>query len=138
MAPGGSSHTAPKHPSERLDVCRGCSPPLSGNTTVCSASQGAGYLVRFVRAFNRLLIRVPLKYLRQHLPKVPSASRWAQANYLHLPEGQLAPSSTVLTSHTAASMGTSESACLKALADTNRALPASLPSSVPCCAQMWG
>lgn len=93
-APGDSSFTAPKPPGERLDVCKGCSPPLSGNASVCSASQGAGYLVRFVKAFNRLLSCTPLKYLRQRFSKVPSASRWAQANYPHLPAGQLAQSST--------------------------------------------
>lgn len=97
MSPGGSSRTALKPHSERFDVCRSCSPPPSGNTTVSSASHGAGYLVRFVRAFNRLLSHVPLKYLGQHLPKVLSASCWAQANYLRLLAGQLARSGTMLT-----------------------------------------
>ena len=97
VAPGDSSCTVPQPPSKWLDVCRGCSPPPSGNTTVCSASQGAGYLVRFVRAFNRLLSHVPLKYLRQRVPNILSASRWAQVNYLHLPAGQLARPGAVLT-----------------------------------------
>lgn len=113
VAPGTSSRAAPGAPSEQLHVCGGHSPPPSANTTVCSASRGAGYLVRFVGAFNRLLNHVPLKYLRQHLPKAMAASRWAQANYLQLAAGRADGPAQHLPSHTAASGGTSTSACLK-------------------------